>query len=273
MRRALNQATTPGLSYPEFLDLAAALGCVGVEPRNDLARPLFDGINPTDAGRMARDKGLRLVGLSQVYPFNDWSDARACEVADLIATAKACGAETISLIPRVDGERTADGERQADLRYVLQQILPMLRDSDLLGLVEPIGFTTSSLKDKAELVEVIEALGARDHIKLVHDTFQHILGGGGGIFPDHTGMVHISGISGLDAPMEDKLDSQRVLVDQHDRLDNVEQIATLQKGGYRGPFSFECTSAEIHALANPEAAIRHSFEFISSRLRAVIARS
>jgi 2-keto-myo-inositol isomerase len=134
MRRALNQATTPGLSYPDFLDLAAALGCVGVEPRNDLARPLFDGMDPADAGRMARDKGLRLVGLSQVYPFNDWSDARTCEVAGLIDTAKACGAETISLIPRVDGKRTADGERQADLRYVLRQILPMLRDSDLIGL-------------------------------------------------------------------------------------------------------------------------------------------
>jgi 2-keto-myo-inositol isomerase len=120
-------------------------------------------------------------------------------------------------------------------------------------------------------VEVIEALDARDHIKLVHDTFQHVLGGGGAIFPDHTGMVHISGISGLDAAMDDKLDSQRVLVDQHDRLDNVEQIATLQKGGYTGPFSFECTSAEIHALVDPEAAIRSSFEFISSRLRTVIA--
>jgi 2-keto-myo-inositol isomerase len=270
MERALNQATTPGLSYPDFLDLAAALGCVGVEPRNDLARPLFDGMNPTDAGRMARDKGLRLVGLSQVYPFNDWSDARTCEVAGLIDTAKACGAETISLIPRVDGKRTA-GERQTDLRYVLQQILPMLRDSDLIGLVEPIGFSTSSLKDKTELVEVIEALDARVYIKLVHDTFQHVLSGGGAIFPDHTGMVHISGISDLDAPMNDKLDLQRGLVDQHDRLGTVEQIMALQKGGYAGPFSFECTSAKIHALVDPEAALKDSFEFISSRLRSVIA--
>ena len=43
---ALNQKTAPKLGFAAFLDLAAELGCVGVEPRNDLGRPLFDGIEP-----------------------------------------------------------------------------------------------------------------------------------------------------------------------------------------------------------------------------------
>ena len=41
---ALNQKTAPKLGFAAFLDLAAELGCVGVEPRNDLGRPVFDGI-------------------------------------------------------------------------------------------------------------------------------------------------------------------------------------------------------------------------------------
>ena len=43
---ALNQKTASRLDFAAFLDLAADLGCVGVEPRNDLGRPLFDGIAP-----------------------------------------------------------------------------------------------------------------------------------------------------------------------------------------------------------------------------------
>ena len=34
---ALNHMATPRLSCREFLDLAASLGCIGVELRNDLA--------------------------------------------------------------------------------------------------------------------------------------------------------------------------------------------------------------------------------------------
>lgn len=60
IKRALNQKTSPHLSYEEFLDLAKALGCVGVEPRNDLGRGLFDGISAREAGAMARERGLRL---------------------------------------------------------------------------------------------------------------------------------------------------------------------------------------------------------------------
>jgi predicted xylose isomerase-like sugar epimerase len=60
---ALNQKTAPKLGFAAFLDLAAKLGCVGVEPRNDLGRPFFDGIEPVRAGEMARERDLRFVGL------------------------------------------------------------------------------------------------------------------------------------------------------------------------------------------------------------------
>ncbi|MBB5535682.1 hypothetical protein GGD55_002386 [Rhizobium giardinii] len=85
--RAINQKTARHLAYEAFLDLARNLDCVGVEPRNDLGRPLFDGISPSHAGAMARQRGLRLLGLSEVYPFNDWSEERANAVETLIAAA------------------------------------------------------------------------------------------------------------------------------------------------------------------------------------------
>ena len=271
VERALNHMTTPHLGYEAFLDLARSLGCVGVEVRNDIERPLFDGLAPDMAGQMARQKGLRLVGLSQVYPFNNWSTDIEAEVAALIATAKASGAETISLIPCNDGTGLGNGERHANLRVALKAVRPMVDDAGLIALVEPLGFLRSSLRSKADLVDTIEALNASDQIKLVHDTFHHTLAGGGPFFPQHTGIIHISGVTDPDPAVEQMEDAHRVLVDGGDRLGNVQQIAALLAAGYDGPISYECFSPETHNLTDPLAAIGQSFDFISSQLAAQAA--
>jgi 2-keto-myo-inositol isomerase len=263
---AINHMTAPGLSYRELFRLGQSLGCVGVELRNDLARPLFDG-EPAEAVRTAaREHGLRIVGLSQVYPFNTWSDAVRQEVETLIAQAKACGAETISLIPRNDGQGAAPDERRANLRTALAEAKPMLDAADMVALVEPLGFEMSSLRSKAEAVECIEALGAAHRFKLVHDTFHHYLAGGGPMFPEHTGIVHISGVVDPELSIPAMRDEHRVLVDARDRMGNVSQIAELRERGYRGPISFESFSPAVHAVADPEAELRRSIGFIESEL-------
>lgn len=271
MQTALNHMTVPNLGYEALLDLAGALGCMGVEVRNDLARPLFDGRDAAAAGAMARDRGLRLVGLSQVYPFNDWCDERHVAVAALIATARAAGAETVSLIPRNDGTGIANGERQANLRIALKGIVPMLRDAGLVGLVEPLGFWRSSLRSKAELVEVIGALDAGDCLRLVHDTFHHALAGGGPIFPGATGIVHISAVTDPGLALEEMEDEHRVLVDATDRLDNLGQIAALRAAGWDGPVSYECFAPSVHAMTDPFPALKASFDFIRTGVAAQAA--
>ncbi len=264
--RAINQKTARHLAYEAFLELARNLDCVGVEPRNDLGRPLFDGISPSHAGAMARQRGLRLLGLSEVYPFNDWSEERANAVEALVATAVESGAETISLIPRVDGRGAEDGVRQRVLREVMREVLPMLGGHGIVALIEPIGFAASSLKHKAELVDAIEAVGGPTKFKLVHDTFQHTIAGGGPIFPDYTAMVHISGISDPLPPLDDKLDAHRGLVDGGDRCGTIDQITAFIEAGYQGSFSFECTSAAVQDSKSFENDIRRSFEFIERSL-------
>lgn len=267
MKTALNHMTVPELGYVEFLDLAARLGCVGVEVRNDIARPLFDDTDPEQAGRIATDKGLRLVGLSQVYPFNDWTSEREDDVKSLIETAKQSGAETISLIPRNDGKAVGNGERQANLRIALKAVLPLVEDADLIALVEPLGFLRSSLRSKTELVEIIKSIGGENHFRIVHDTFHHALAGENSIFPEMTGIVHISGVLNPNLSFGQMEDEHRVLVDEQDRLGNVRQISELLSSGYDGPVSYECFSPEVHALVDPYAAIKRSFDFIASELQ------
>jgi 2-keto-myo-inositol isomerase len=70
---ALNHMTVARMSFAQLVDLAAGLGCAGIELRNDLPQPLFDGLQPDVAGRIVRDKGLRILALAEVKRFNDWA--------------------------------------------------------------------------------------------------------------------------------------------------------------------------------------------------------
>jgi 2-keto-myo-inositol isomerase len=259
---ALNQKTAPKLGFAAFLDLAAELGCVGVEPRNDLGRPVFDGIEPVRAGELARERGLRFIGLSEIYPFNDWNENRRAAVACLIETAQAAGAETVSLIPRVDARQGDGAERAKSLRTVLAEILPMLHETGVVGLVEPIGFSTSSIKFQREATQAIESLGSDDCLGIVHDTFQHALAGDADIVVRHIRLVHISGISGGSDNLSDSLDAQRILVDESDRTDTSGQVKQLLEAGYTGPFSYECTSPLIQNSSDPKAQIAASITYL-----------
>ena len=263
---ALNHMTVAGLNFVQLVNLSADLGCVGIEVRNDLPQPLFDSMAPEAAGDLIRSKGLRLLAVAEVKRFNDWSLDKEAEAVALMKFAKAAGAEAVSLIPRNDNQGMGNGERQAALRVALKALRPMLEDHDLVGMVEPLGFEICALRYKAEAVEAIEALNAKGRFKLVHDTFHHTLAHSGPYFPEHTGIVHISGVVDPHVSVERMTDAHRILVDRDDRLGNVQQLAKLAELGWDGPVSFEAFAPETHASKHPKADIAASIAFIRNGL-------
>ena len=70
-------------------------------------------------------------------------------------------------------------------------------------------------------------------------------------------MVHVSGVTDPEPTFDEMEDAHRVLVDGADRLGNVAQLRALAEAGYDGPVS-RCFAPEVHALADPVAAIRAS---------------
>lgn len=263
---ALNHMTAPRMRYDALLEAAAEIGCVGVELRTDLRGAFLDGDAPEAARQVSERVGVEILTIAEVKSFNDWSDVKAREAEALLKIAAGCGAKGISLIPRNDGMGLGNGERQANLRIALRELLPMLEAYDLLGLVEPLGFEHCSMQYKSEAVEIIEALRAERRIKLIHDTFHHHLAGGGPVFPDHTAIVHVSGVTNPNLSVLEMTDAQRVLVDPQDRLGNTDQIEALRAGGYVGPVSMEAFAPEVHAFTDPKAELLRSFNFIESRL-------
>ena len=268
---ALNQKTVSRLDFAAFLDLAADLGCIGVEPRNDLGRPLFDGVAPERAAEMARERGLRFIGLSEVYPFNDWNTERRAAVAALIDAAEAAGAETISLIPRVDVRDPDPKARAATLRAVVSEIAPMLAGTPIVALLEPIGFATCSMKFQREAASAIEDLNLGERFGIVHDTFQHSLAKDEDVLVQHIRVVHISGVSEGSGDLNDAQDAERILVDEHDRTDTLGQMGRLLAAGYRGPFSFECTAPSVREREDLKAPIAASIAYLQRALSKELA--
>ena len=264
---ALNHMAAPNLGWEAFLDLAKGLGCVGVEFRNDLKTPLFAGADPALVKAANTKRGLRFLALAEVKMFNDWSEAKRAEAEKLMQIAFAAGAEAVSLIPRNDGVATDRRDSSRVTELALQELLPMLKAHGLKALVEPLGFASCSLRYKDVLAEVIERVGGRGTYFMVHDTFHHALAGFGPIYPDLTGIIHVSGVKD-DIYLNAMRDPHRVLVDADDVLGNVAQIRALRGGGYAGPISYEPFAPSVHALSVVAPALRASMEFIRKGVEA-----
>ncbi len=89
----LNHMTVSRASALRLLDVAQGLGCVGVELRNDLGRPLFGDDTATTFAQAAARKGQRILALAEVKAFNDETAAKRDVAETLIGTAAACGAD------------------------------------------------------------------------------------------------------------------------------------------------------------------------------------
>lgn len=264
---ALNHMTTPGLPIEQFFALARSLGMTSVEIRNDLSdNAILDGTPAADVAALAGRHGVTIISINALQRFNEWNEIRAAEAAHLISYAKDCGAKALVLVPVNDGSGQADGERQANLKQALAALKPMLDAAGITGLVEPLGFEICSLRSKTEAVDAIGAVGGESTFRIVHDTFHHHLAGEPAIYPDMTGLVHISGVTDRSVAMADLRDSHRVLVDQNDTLDNAGQIRRLLAAGYAGPFSFEPFADEVHGLIDPVSALKASMAYIEAGL-------
>ena len=102
--------------------------------------------------------------------------------------------------------------------------------------------------------------------RLVHDTFHHFLAGETELFPERTGLVHISGVEDRNLPRDAIRDAHRVLVGPGDLMGNVGQIRALLASGYRGPFSFEPFAESVHDLRDQAGALRASMGFVRQGL-------
>jgi 2-keto-myo-inositol isomerase len=264
---ALNHMVAPRRSFAELVVLARTLGLDQVEIRNDLdGVALKDGTPPERIRDEAAAGPVRILAINALQRFNDWNPARAAEARGLARYAQACGAAALVLCPETDnGYRRPASERQERLRAALAGLAPILSEAGIVGLIEPLGFAESSLRLKGEAVEAIEDVGEGERFRLVHDTFHHYLAGEVRMFPQWTGIVHISGVDDAGLPLDRLRDEHRVLVGADDVLGNIAQIVALTEG-YSGAYSFEAFAASVHASRDIAGALEASMHLIDREL-------
>jgi 2-keto-myo-inositol isomerase len=264
---ALNHIAAPRLGAAAFFALARELGLGEVEIRNDLEGvPILDGTSATAIKAEAAAKGVGILSINALQRFNEWTKARETEARTLAAYARTCGAGALVLVP-VNDEAFKPGEsaRRAGLREALKELRPILDAAGIRGFVEPLGFMISSLRSKREAVEAIDHIGGGEVFHLVHDTFHHHLAGEPQMFPERTGLAHISGVTDPTLAIADMRDAHRVLVDAGDRLGNLAQIRALRRGGYAGPFSFEPFAESVQKAPDIAAQLSASMRFIEAK--------
>ncbi|KTB64086.1 xylose isomerase [Pseudomonas viridiflava ICMP 13104] len=271
LRFALNRMAAPRLSLEAFLDMAISLGADAIEIRNDLKGiEIEDGTSPEAVRELCARKGVQVLSINALYPFDVWDDERSAQAIKLAQYARDCGARGLVLCPlndRSDPRNAA--QRASGLRTALTALAPILRDHGILGFVEPLGFEECALRFKRQAVDAIRAVGGLDVYRLVHDTFHHHLAGEVELFPELTGLVHISGVEDAQAPLNSIRDGHRVLVGDADILGNAAQIERLLDGGYQGHLSFEPFAESVHALDDIAPALSASMAHVS---RAVAQR-
>jgi 2-keto-myo-inositol isomerase len=267
---ALNHIVSPSRDFADFARLTRDLGITSVEIRNDLQGvEIADGTPAEDVKAAAENAGVEILSINALQRFNDWNATREEEAVSLARYAAKCGARALVLCPvnSVD-DRRSETQRVDDLRRSLQALRPILRDHSLTGLVEPLGFEESSLRRKRVAVDAIDAVEGADTFALVHDTFHHYLAGESEIFPERTGLVHISGVEDRSLAHNDIRDQHRILVGEGDLLGNIAQIKALRQGGYRGPFSFEPFASFVHNMADVAGALHQSIALVSTEVDA-----
>lgn len=265
---ALNHIVAPSRSSLGLMQLARSLGLDRIEIRNDLPDVATqDGTPAAQVRREAEQTGVAILSINALQRFDAWNDVLAAEAAALAAYARDCGAAAIVLCPTnaVDDLR-GDTRRRDDLRTALRELMPILSDCGVRGLVEPLGFAECALRRKRDAADAIEAVGGDGAFSILHDTFHHFVAAEQESFPELTGLVHVSGVENPALAREDLRDMHRVLVGGTDVLGNVEQIQRLMRSGYAGPLSFEPFAAQVHALADPSDALRESMAAIRTGL-------
>jgi 2-keto-myo-inositol isomerase len=265
MKFSLNHMVAPARGHEAFFDIAESLDIPNVEIRNDIPSSRVEIADARAIRGWAGARAVTIVSVNALQRFNQWGRDRAEEAKALAAYAAAAGAGALVLCPTNDpAYRPERAERLSRLREALAGLAPILADQGVKGLVEPLGFAECSLRLKSEAIAAIDEVGASGTFAVVHDTFHHFVAGETEMFPQWTGLVHISGVVDRTLTAASMRDPHRVLVTADDMIDNVGQLRKLAAGGYAGVFSFEPFAASVHGSPDIVAELWKSRDYVAT---------
>jgi 2-keto-myo-inositol isomerase len=265
---AINRTCAPHLALPAFLNLAVGAGVNAIEIRNDIeGQEFLDGMEPAEILDQLQAANIKVASVNALQRFNDWSKQRETEAKFLMNFAAKLGAPGVVLCP----VHTADhgwtqSESEKNLREGLKQLRPILLDLGVKGYVEPLGMMGSTMKKQSMAVAAIADIDGWDAYELCFDTFQFFRCGDSVLFPERIGLAHMSGIVRNDLAPGELTETDRVLIEEKDRVNNIKQLRSLMEAGYSGYVSMEPFNVELQQSPDLQNKLRDSFAWVTDGL-------
>ncbi len=259
-RICINRKIAPALNMEAFFQLVQKLGLNKVELRNDMNDgSVTDDLSHQQVNVLAKKYGMEIITINAIYPFNVISGDLLARVGGLLKDAKGTGAKALVMCPLNDGTPVSADDTVSALRM----LAPLFDHYGIKGLVEPLGFPTSSLRSAGQALRLIDK--AEVPFTLVLDTFHHYLYEGAeqdfaaGLDVSRIGLVHLSGVED-DRETHTLTDEQRIMLSEGDRLKSLSQVQRLEQLGYTGIYAFEPFASCMNSwtAADIEREIRHS---------------
>jgi len=121
----------------------------------------------------------------------------------------------------------------------------------------------STLKHQSNAVTAIADVDGFDAFALCHDTFQYFRARDTGFYPEHVGLVHVSGITRTDLEREELTEPDRGLVDAR-IAETMPQLRWLEAAGYRGYVSLEPFDPAVQTDPALAPALEASIAYMSA---------
>lgn len=261
---AVNQIILPDSPFENFISFVQKLNIDAIEIRNDIKTNLIEENDPIKIKNICEENSINILSINALQKFNIWNKDRENELISLCKYADKANINAIVLVPLNNGSINSQTEQIQLLEQSLINIIKIINDFQVIGLVEPLGFSQSSLRFKSEAANVINTLQS-NKLKIVHDTFHHTLADENEFFSSLTGLVHFSGVSNMYKNIE-LHDDHRSIIDKNDILQNINQIQKISNSNYKGYFSFEPFSNTLIKDKNILKIVKNSFDYISSNI-------
>jgi 2-keto-myo-inositol isomerase len=255
----INRKSAPGLSLPDFIKLANDLGIKNVELRNDTIgdadnSKILDGMDPEEVKDLLAKYDVNPLDINGQGMFDNLAKAKEmlASLDEMIKVGSSVGVQNILLCPTRDAN---DSRSEADIFAQavknLREISDHLAAAGMGGMIEPLGFTDSSIQTPWAAQDIIEEAGV-DNIKIVADLFHYYLANvqlsdfNSKVDVSKIGLVHLSSV--MAHKRRDQMgDQDRYLI--HDDLDDVmktvDVVKWIKNSSYKGLYSFEPFSDDL----------------------------
>lgn len=256
-RFCLNRKVAPAITLDKTIPLISNLRIKNIELRNDLYgapdnTTILDHLPDTKVKQLLDDNNVAIETINAVGNMDnrEMIDTNLQSLKQMLEMTKNLNLRNIIFCPdRSQDDQRSTQQRQDEVVANVQDYSQLLKQYNINGLIEPLGFLDGTLRFPWEGQAVIDKAGV-DNFKLVADTFHYYLANvteiefHNKVDVSYIGLVHLSSI--LDHKEREKLDDQdRYMLDEHDIMDSVQIAHGIEAAGYQGLYAFEPFSDDL----------------------------